>query len=76
MLLVMKKVYFILIVVALLCNGCTLSKWFLVDSYGIMTYDRFSGKWELMWEFKTHKPIGDSTSVHICDSIIVDALRR
>lgn len=59
----MKKVYLFLILVGLLFNGCTASKWFLVDSYGIMTYDRFSGKWELLWEYKTNKVEVDTTKV-------------
>lgn len=71
----MKKVYFLMILVALLFNGCTASKWFLVDSYGIMTYDRITGKWELMWEFKTKKPVGDSIQVVASDSLVSSVVK-
>lgn len=71
----MKKVYFGLIVIALLCNGCTSSKWFLVDSYGIMTYDRITGRWELMWEFKAKKPVVKVDSVLVSDSIATVAMK-
>ena len=71
----MKKVYFLMILVALLFNGCTASTWFLVDSYGIMTYDRFTGKWELLWEFKTKKPVGDSIQVIASDSLVSSVVK-
>lgn len=71
----MKKVYFFLVLIALLCNGCTASKWFLVDSYGVMTYDRITGKWELLWEFKTKNPCGKSDAVTVSDSVFVDTIR-
>lgn len=71
----MKKVCFWLVLMSVLLSSCTSSKWFLVDSYGILSYDRISGKWELMWEFKTKQPEMIADTVHVRDSVVTDAIK-
>lgn len=70
----MKKVCFAFILISFLLSSCSPSKFFLVDSYGILTYDRMTGKWEVMWEFKTKQPVSNDQSVIVTDSLVVDSV--
>lgn len=71
----MKKFCFWLILAAVLCSACSPSRWFLVDSSGIMTYDRLTGKWEIMWEYKTSRPVSNTDSVCVNDSLFADSVK-
>lgn len=56
MLVVMQKyllIGFKLILVSLLVMGCAPRDWFLINSSGIMTYNRHTGQFELLWESKS-----------------------
>ena len=43
-----------------LLTGCTPQNLFLVDSEAIWTWNRSTGKMELVWRFKTMRPAQDS----------------
>lgn len=71
----MKKVVFILICAAFLSfqlalESCTPHKWFIVNSEGILTYDRNKGTFELLWQNKAAGHSADSGSV-VVDSIMI-----
>lgn len=70
----MKKVVFILICAAVIWfslafESCTPHKWFIVNSEGILTYDRNKGTFELLWQNKAAGHSADSGSV-VVDSIM------
>ena len=50
----MKK-YLVLVfclVMLMVVSSCAPREWFLMNSNGIFTYDRYTGKVELLWETK------------------------
>lgn len=49
-------------------SSCTPNRFFLINSEGILTYNRHTGQLEFMWQTKSAK--GDSVSVVKCDSLI------
>lgn len=56
MLVVMQKYLvlgFKLILVSLLVMGCAPRDWFLINSSGILTYNRHTGQFEMLWESKS-----------------------
>lgn len=60
----MKKIFLILVVglVMMMAASCAPREWFLMNSSGIFTYDRYTGKVELLWETKTGAGVAaDST---------------
>ena len=70
----MKKCFLILcaavtFTVLLLLSSCTPHKWFIVNSEGILSYDRNKGNFELLWQNKSAGYSPDSGSVKI-DSIL------
>ena len=52
----------------LVCCSCTPNRFFLINSEGILTYNRHTGQLEFMWQTKSAK--GDSISVVKCDSLL------
>ena len=52
----------------LVLYSCSPNRFFLINSEGILTYNRHTGQLEFMWETKSAK--GDSVSVVKCDSLI------
>ena len=64
-----RSLVIVVIVVATLVCSCTPQKWFIVNSEGILTYDRNKGTFELLWQNKTAGYSPDSGSVKV-DSIL------
>lgn len=52
----------------LVLSSCSPNRFFLINSEGILTYNRLTGQLEFMWQTKGVK--GDSVSVVKCDSLI------
>lgn len=44
---------FKLILLSLLVMGCAPRDWFLINSSGILTYNRHTGQLEVLWESKS-----------------------
>lgn len=70
----MKKAFIIIMVLACLCAGicltsCTPHRWFIVNSEGILTYDRNKGTFELLWQNSAAGHSPDSGSIKV-DSIM------
>lgn len=63
-----KFVLGIVIIGFLVLSSCTPNRFFLINSEGILTYNRHTGQLEFMWQTKSAK--GDSTSVVKCDSLL------
>ena len=53
---------------AILCQSCTPSRFYLINSEGILTYNRHTGQLEFMWQSKSAG--GDTMSVVKCDSLL------
>lgn len=64
-----KRFVIVAIVVAAMVCSCTPHKWFIVNSEGILSYDRNKGTFELLWQNKTSGYSPDSGSVKV-DSIL------
>lgn len=64
-----SKFAIVAIVVAALVCSCTPHKWFIVNSEGILSYDRNKGTFELLWTNKTSGYSPDSGTVKV-DSIL------
>ena len=56
----MKRVVFLMVLSVVLLTGCTPQNLFLVDSEAIWSWNRSTGKMELVWRFKTMRPAQDS----------------
>lgn len=52
----------------LVLSSCSPNRFFLINSEGILTYNRHTGQLEFMWQTKSAK--GDSISVIKCDSLL------
>lgn len=70
----MKKCFLILIAAVTITvltsiSSCTPHKWFIVNSEGILSYDRNKGTFELLWQNKSAGYSPDSGSVRV-DSIL------
>lgn len=52
----------------LVLSSCTPNRFFLINSEGILTYNRHTGQLEFMWQTKGVK--GDTIDVVKCDSLI------
>lgn len=70
----MKRIVnLMLIVVAMVIvtaiSSCYPHKWFIVNSEGILTYDRNKGTFELLWQNKATAHSADSGTV-LVDSIM------
>lgn len=71
----MKKIFLILVVglVMMVAASCAPREWFLMGSEGIFTYDRYTGRVELLWETKTGagKPVSnqEDTKNSAADSV-------
>lgn len=57
------------IVLAPFLTSCTPHKWFIVNSEGILSYDRNKGTFELLWQNKSASYSPDSGTVKV-DSIL------
>lgn len=65
----MKRVFLSFVIIGFLgLSSCTPNRFFLINSEGILTYNRHTGQLEFMWQTKCAK--GDSVSVAKCDSLI------
>lgn len=68
-----RRTYLMLIVVAMVIvtaiSSCYPHKWFIVNSEGILTYDRNKGTFELLWQTKSAGNSADSGTVKV-DSIL------
>ena len=49
-------------------SSCTPTRFFLINSEGILTYNRLTGQLEFMWQTKSAK--GDTIDVVKCDSLL------
>lgn len=47
----MKRIFISFVVIGLMCAGCTPQRWFLVNTNGILTYNRHTGQIEMIWEW-------------------------
>lgn len=47
----MKRIFISFVFVGCLCAGCTPQRWFLVNTNGILTYNRHTGQLECIWEW-------------------------
>lgn len=47
----MKRIFISIIVIGFMCAGCTPQRWFLVNTNGILTYNRHTGQLECIWEW-------------------------
>lgn len=65
----LKRSVVVAIVMAALVCSCTPHKWFIVNSEGILSYDRNKGTFELLWTNKTAGYSPDSGTV-VVDSIM------
>lgn len=66
----MKKFGFWLIFgLILICSGCS-NRYFLVNSSGIMEYDRNSGRWSVLWEYNQKEVTKDTIKVIVGDSTV------
>ena len=63
-----KIVLSFLFIWVLVLSSCSPNRFFLINSEGILTYNRHTGQLEFMWETKSAK--GDSISVIKCDSLL------
>lgn len=63
-----KIVLSFLFIGVLVLSSCSPNRFFLINSEGILTYNRHTGQLEFMWETKSAK--GDSISVVKCDSLL------
>lgn len=63
-----KIVLSFLFIGVLVLSSCSPNRFFLINSEGILTYNRHTGQLEFMWETKSAK--GDSISVIKCDSLL------
>ena len=64
-----KRLSVVAIVLAAILTSCTPHKWFIVNSEGILSYDRNKGTFELLWQNKSAGYSPDSGTV-VIDSII------
>lgn len=65
----MKRIVLCFVIIGgLVLSSCTPNRFFLINSEGILTYNRHTGQLEFMWQTKSAK--GDSVSVVKCDSLI------
>lgn len=63
-----KIVLSFLFIGVLVLSSCSPNRFFLINSEGILTYNRHTGQLEFMWQTKSAK--GDSISVVKCDSLL------
>lgn len=56
----MKKVIFLMVLSLVLLTGCTPQNLFLVDSEAVWSWNRSTGKMEIVWRFKTTRPAQDT----------------
>lgn len=49
-------------------SSCTPSRFFIINSEGILTYNRHTGQLEFMWQTKS--AMGDTIDVVKCDSLL------
>ena len=68
-----KKNYYRFVLVAMVIvtaiSSCYPHKWFIVNSEGILSYDRNKGTLELLWQTKSAGHSADSGTV-VVDSIL------
>lgn len=70
----MRKFVFVFVLVALVAtsmffSSCTPARWYLVNSEGILTYNRQTGQLELMWSHYSKGQKADTSYVPV-DSVI------
>lgn len=68
----MKKIACLSLFGFLLLCGCAPNRWFLINSDGVLTYNRHTGQLEVMWDH-SEKP---NPAVVRSDSLKVDTLKN
>lgn len=61
--------FIVAIVIVTAISSCYPHKWFIVNSEGILSYDRNKGTFELLWQTKSAGNSADSGTVKV-DSIL------
>ena len=59
------KIVFFMMAVAIFMSSCTGWRYVLCTSNGILTYDRHTGKLEILWEHKSSPVIYPADSVQV-----------
>lgn len=72
----MKKVIFLMVLSLVLLTGCTPQNLFLVDSEAIWTWNRSTGKMELVWRFKTKRPVPDTIPASKPIIVLTDSISK
>ena len=61
----MKKIVLVMALALCVLSSCTPTRWFLVNTNGILTYNRHTGQIEMIWEWneKPNQVQWDSVTV-------------
>lgn len=70
----MKKIRMIVVVIAVAISpmffqSCAPARWYLVNSEGILTYNRHTGQLEIMWSHHSQGANADTTRLPV-DSLV------
>lgn len=68
----MRKIVFLSLMCIFALFSCTPNRWYLVNSDGVLTYNRHTGQLEVLWEHH-EKPNPVATG---SDSLKVDSLKN
>ena len=72
----MKKVVFLMGLAFVLLASCTPQNLFLVDSEAVWSWNRSTGKMEVVWRFKTTRPSPDSIPFTEPMVLLADSLSK
>ena len=67
-------VIFGLICVSFLFSGCSGAKWILCTSNGIVTYNRATGQFEMVWEYAAQPGTIHHDTVYVNESLSLDSV--
>lgn len=67
--LVLLFITLVLLVSPMLLSSCAPARWYLVNSEGILTYNRHTGQLELMWSHQSSGANADTTRCPV-DSVV------
>ena len=68
----MRKIVFLSLMCIFAMCACSPNRWYLVNSDGVLTYNRHTGQLEVLWEHH-EKP---NSAVAESDSLKVDSLKK
>lgn len=60
----MAKVVFFLLIVSIAVTACAPTRWYLVNSSGIATYNHRTGQLEVLWEWSEKPNTLATDSIH------------